>query len=226
MTDVAVDGLLQSFVAPRYVYEFHADSSRRLLLAPGGRRRCTPPYSSCYAGDRSFRVGCSSFAAGGRCSLVTCESPSPANNEPTSAFRQGTSSRDLRRFGRDVQGPARIYGESGDKPRRRRALRGVALEARQRFAPVSAAHGQHGRARPWRPLPRPLRPRHQSLPQHLGLPLLLQHVAEELGEVIELHGIADNAAPPNKSMELTIKSVTPFACAKTAPLLLAAHARC
>jgi hypothetical protein len=33
-------------------------------------------------------------------------------------------------------------------------------------------------------------------------------------------------APPNKSMELTIKSVTPFARAKAAPLLLAAHARC
>jgi hypothetical protein len=35
-----------------------------------------------------------------------------------------------------------------------------------------------------------------------------------------------NTPPPNKGMELTIKSVTPFACAKAAPLLVAAHAKC
>jgi hypothetical protein len=32
--------------------------------------------------------------------------------------------------------------------------------------------------------------------------------------------------PPNKGMQLTIKSVTPFAFAKAAPLLLAADPRC
>jgi hypothetical protein len=37
--------------------------------------------------------------------------------------------------------------------------------------------------------------------------------------------IESSALPSNKSMELTIKSVTPFAYAKAAPLLLAAHAR-
>jgi hypothetical protein len=36
----------------------------------------------------------------------------------------------------------------------------------------------------------------------------------------------DAVQASNKSMELTIKSVTPFAYAKAAPLLLAAHARC
>jgi len=45
-------------------------------------------------------------------------------------------------------------------------------------------------------------------------------------QVIELRFIELGAAPSNKSMELTIKSVTPFAYAKGAPLLLAAHARC
>jgi hypothetical protein len=35
-----------------------------------------------------------------------------------------------------------------------------------------------------------------------------------------------SALRSNKSMELTIKSVTPFAFAKAAPLSLAAHARC
>lgn len=44
--------------------------------------------------------------------------------------------------------------------------------------------------------------------------------------VSELHFIEGIALPSNKSMELTIKSVTPFAYAKAAPLLLAAHARC
>ena len=45
-------------------------------------------------------------------------------------------------------------------------------------------------------------------------------------ELIELRFVEVNAAPSNQSMELTIKSVTPFARAKAAPLLLAAHARC
>jgi len=39
-------------------------------------------------------------------------------------------------------------------------------------------------------------------------------------------GIGGIVSPSNKGMELTIKSVTPFAWAKAAPLLLAAHARC
>jgi hypothetical protein len=34
------------------------------------------------------------------------------------------------------------------------------------------------------------------------------------------------ALPSNKGMQLTIKSVTPFACAKAAPLSLAADPRC
>jgi hypothetical protein len=38
--------------------------------------------------------------------------------------------------------------------------------------------------------------------------------------------LAHCALPSNKSMQLTIKSVTPFACAKAAPLLLAADAQC
>jgi hypothetical protein len=45
-------------------------------------------------------------------------------------------------------------------------------------------------------------------------------------QAIEHQFIELNAVPSNKSMELTIKSVTPFAYAKAAPLLLAAHARC
>ncbi len=45
-------------------------------------------------------------------------------------------------------------------------------------------------------------------------------------DVIEIEFIKVSAVPSNKSMELTIKSVTPFAYAKAAPLLLAAHARC
>jgi hypothetical protein len=36
----------------------------------------------------------------------------------------------------------------------------------------------------------------------------------------------DGALPSNKGMQLTIKSVTPFAYAKGAPLLLAADPRC
>ena len=38
--------------------------------------------------------------------------------------------------------------------------------------------------------------------------------------------LARRRAPSNQGMELTIKSVTPFVCAKAAPLLLAAHAQC
>ena len=41
--------------------------------------------------------------------------------------------------------------------------------------------------------------------------------------MIELHGITVSEPPPNKRMELTVKSVTPFARAKAAPLLPAAH---
>jgi hypothetical protein len=44
--------------------------------------------------------------------------------------------------------------------------------------------------------------------------------------MIELRSIEVSALPPNQSMELTIKSVTPFGFAKAAPLSLAAHARC
>jgi hypothetical protein len=36
----------------------------------------------------------------------------------------------------------------------------------------------------------------------------------------------DIAAPPNRGMQLTSKSVTPFAFAKAAPLLLAADPGC
>jgi hypothetical protein len=43
--------------------------------------------------------------------------------------------------------------------------------------------------------------------------------------VIELQFFALSALPPNKGMQLTIKSVTPFAFAKAAPLLLAADPR-
>ena len=43
---------------------------------------------------------------------------------------------------------------------------------------------------------------------------------------MDLGSLKNGAAPSNKSMELTIKSVTPFAYAKGAPLSLAAHARC
>jgi hypothetical protein len=45
-------------------------------------------------------------------------------------------------------------------------------------------------------------------------------------EVIELRSIEVVTPPSNKSMELTVKSVTPFARAKRAPLFPAAHARC
>ena len=50
-------------------------------------------------------------------------------------------------------------------------------------------------------------------------------VPDELG-VVDLHCIEVIAAPPNKWMQLTIKSVTPFARAKVAPLLLAADPKC
>jgi hypothetical protein len=48
------------------------------------------------------------------------------------------------------------------------------------------------------------------------------------GKVIEPRFIAASAVPPNRWMELTVKSVTPFAKrrAKGAPLLPAAHPRC
>ena len=46
-----------------------------------------------------------------------------------------------------------------------------------------------------------------------------------IGKVIEPRGIEWSASPSNNGMELTIKSVTPFAFAKAAPLLLAAHPR-
>jgi hypothetical protein len=45
------------------------------------------------------------------------------------------------------------------------------------------------------------------------------------GRLIELRFVGANAAPSNKGMQLTIKSVTPFARAKGAPLLLAADPR-
>jgi hypothetical protein len=41
--------------------------------------------------------------------------------------------------------------------------------------------------------------------------------------MIELRGLEISAAPSNKHMELTVKSITPFARAKAAPLLPAAH---
>ena len=44
--------------------------------------------------------------------------------------------------------------------------------------------------------------------------------------VIEPRFVAVSALPPNQGMQLTIKSVTPFAFAKVAPLLLAADPRC
>lgn len=44
--------------------------------------------------------------------------------------------------------------------------------------------------------------------------------------MIELHCIEYIALPSNKGMQLTIKSVTPFAFAKGAPLLLAADPQC
>lgn len=43
--------------------------------------------------------------------------------------------------------------------------------------------------------------------------------------MIELRFVAAGALPPNKGMEPTVKSVTPFACAKGAPLFPAAHPR-
>jgi hypothetical protein len=43
--------------------------------------------------------------------------------------------------------------------------------------------------------------------------------------VIELHFIEVSAAPSNQGMQLTAKSVTPFAFAKAAPLSPAADAR-
>jgi len=43
--------------------------------------------------------------------------------------------------------------------------------------------------------------------------------------VIELRFVELIALPPNKGMEPTVKSVTPFARAKVAPLLSAAHPR-
>ena len=44
--------------------------------------------------------------------------------------------------------------------------------------------------------------------------------------MVELRCIEARALPPNKGMQLTIKSVMPFAFAKVAPLLLAADPRC
>jgi hypothetical protein len=44
-------------------------------------------------------------------------------------------------------------------------------------------------------------------------------------KVIELRRIELRAAPPSKGMQLTTNSVTPFAKAKGAPLLLAADPR-
>ena len=48
------------------------------------------------------------------------------------------------------------------------------------------------------------------------------------GTVVEPRFVAVNAAPPNKWMERTVKSVTPFAKrrAKGAPLFPAAHPGC
>ncbi len=52
------------------------------------------------------------------------------------------------------------------------------------------------------------------------------------GALVELRVVAVNAAPPYKrgaaiqGMQLTVKSVTPFAFAKVAPLLLAADPKC
>lgn len=43
--------------------------------------------------------------------------------------------------------------------------------------------------------------------------------------MIEGRGIEVNALPPNQGMQLTAKSVTPFAFAKAAPLLSAADPR-
>ena len=45
------------------------------------------------------------------------------------------------------------------------------------------------------------------------------------GRLIELRFVGVNAAPSNKGMRLTIKSVTPIAYAKAAPLLSAADPR-
>jgi hypothetical protein len=44
------------------------------------------------------------------------------------------------------------------------------------------------------------------------------------GNVVEPRFVAVDELPPNKGMELTVKSVTPFAYAKAAPLFPAAHA--
>jgi hypothetical protein len=46
------------------------------------------------------------------------------------------------------------------------------------------------------------------------------------GHVNELRSIEASAAPSNEGMQLTVKSVTPFAFAKAAPLSPAADARC
>jgi hypothetical protein len=46
------------------------------------------------------------------------------------------------------------------------------------------------------------------------------------GERIACHFVTVSAAPSNQGMQLTIKSVTPFAFAKVAPLLLAADPKC
>lgn len=43
------------------------------------------------------------------------------------------------------------------------------------------------------------------------------------GKLIELHLVEVSVVPPNKGMEPTVKSVTPFAGAKAAPLFPAAH---
>ena len=47
----------------------------------------------------------------------------------------------------------------------------------------------------------------------------------DVESVVALRGITVGVLPPNKGMQLTIKSVTPFAFAKAAPLLLAADPR-
>ena len=53
------------------------------------------------------------------------------------------------------------------------------------------------------------------------------HGNEEYRNVIERRCIEVSALPPNKGMERTVKSVTPFAKkrAKVAPLFPAAHSR-
>jgi hypothetical protein len=44
--------------------------------------------------------------------------------------------------------------------------------------------------------------------------------------MFEIPSCESSARPSNKGMQLTIKSVTPFAYAKGAPLLLAADPKC